>query len=294
MLQNLPLDIKAEAILAYMPKEKRRVEIRGAHKRNAYEDIGEITDNGDGACAISICRNGLYDILPECLFHPIDRFDNIPANEYKERFKEECELQQLEEENARRFFEPFDVFLAELSSLVHNLKNSDGINSALEDIICDAFPPKYRENRFVNKAKKFMPQCKNIRGNKTLMALMLRQIMFDEGMSIEERTVTALFSDASPRYNFRLDDARGKNEETYLGNEYEEDLTVYDIKYWNDEHCDDSFLAFVAEIETFEEFLNDYFVGIEARLRFEISASALPVRLSDEIFFNYLDYNTNI
>jgi len=294
MLHNLPLDIRAESLLAYIPKDKRRLEIRGAHKRNAYEDIANTSCDVDGICTIVLSRNGLYDILPESLFHPIDRFDNIPANEYKEKFKEECEQQQIEEDNARKLFNPFDSFLIELSTAVNKLNSAGQFDIVLEDIICDNLPEKYLDNRFVMRAKKYMPRCKNIRGNKGLFTLMLRHILFDENISIVESAESTDIKDKSPRYNCQLDSTEHENAPLYLGNEFEEEITVYDIHYWKNDECDENFLKFISEMRTFEEFLNECFMSLESSLRFDISSASLPVRLSDDVLFTYLDYNTNI
>lgn len=294
MLQNLPLDIKAESLLAYIPKGKRRLEIRGSHKRNAYVDIADISCGEDGVCKVALSRNGMYDVLPEPLFHPIDRFDNIPANEYQERFKEECEQQQIEEENARKLFQPVDSFLIELSTKVNELNDAGQFDVVLEDIICDNFPKKYLDNRFVLRAKKYMPQCKHIRGNKGLFILMLRHILFDENITISEFSKSTEIKDKTPRYNCQLDVSDYNNAPIYLGNEFDEDITVYDIHYWNNNECDENFLKFLSEMNIFEEFLNECFMSLESSLRFNISSTSLPVRLSDDVLFNYLDYNTNI
>lgn len=298
MTLTLPLDLRAEALLMHYPRTGRRIELKGAHKRNAYEDIGSIQTDGNGQTVISLARNGLYDILPESLFHPIDRFDNIPANNYQERFKEECEQQQLEEENARRFFRPFDNFLIELSAFVASIKESGMCGSDLEDIICDGFTEEYKTNRFVGKARKFMPMCRHIRGNHTLLTLMLRNILSDEKICLSERNVVQSLEDRDPRYGYRLAESGEESGEeggnVYLGNGFDESVTVFYIRYWNDAACREAFPEFLAEMEVFGRFLNDYFVGLEAGLRFDISTYALPVRLSDDVFFNYLDYNTNL
>jgi len=294
MTLNIPLDLRAEALLTHYPRADRRIEIKGAHKRNAYEDIGSILTDENGNPVISLARNGLYDVLPESLFHPIDRFDNLPANNYQERFKEECEQQQLEEENARRFFRPFDNFLVELSAFVASIKENDLCGSTLEDIICDGFTEEYNANRFVRKARRFMPLCRHIRGNHTLLTLMLRNILFDENICLSERNSIQSSEDRVPRYRCRLAEADEEGGDVYLGSEFDEFVTVFDIRYWNDGECGKNFTEFVAEMEVFERFLNDYFVGLESGVKFDISTSALPVRLSDDVFFNYLDYNTNL
>lgn len=294
MIHHLPQDLKAESLLGYIQRDKRRIELRGTHKRNAYEDVACLTDDEDELPIIALARNGMYDILPESLFHPIDRFDDIPANEYKERFRDECEQQKIEEDNARKYFGPFDRFLVELSTIVSEIKNGDNSKSVLEEIICDRFPKRYSDNRFVQRAKEYVPFCRHIRGNKILLTLMLRHILFDENIIIAERSELEAIKDSSPRYAYQLDVSEDKGGDFYLGNEFDEERTVYNIHYWKDDECGDSFLTFVREMAVFEEFLNAYFMSLETRLRFNISTESLPVRLSDEDFFNYLDYNTNL
>lgn len=291
-MKNIPVDIKAETLLGYLPRNMRKVELRGSHKRNAYEDIAGVCADEGGVLTVGVGRNGMYDILPEGLFHPIDRFDNIPANEYKERFKEECERQQIEEDNARQYFRPFDNFLLELSTIVAGTKNDRAYTGILENVICDRLPGRYVANRFVKRARGYMSRCRDIRGNKGLTTLMLRHILHDENILVSERLEQAGFNDLEPRYDCRLEGSAGGC--TYLGNEFEEEIMVYDVQYWNDGECGSGFLAFVSEMEVFEDFLNDFFMGLETRIRFNISATSLPVRLSDEVFRTYLDYNTNI
>ncbi len=294
MFHNLPLDLKAETLLGYIPRDKRRIELKGSHKRNAYEDITYLTDDEAGVFTIALARNGIYDILPESLFHPIDRFDNIPANEYKEKIREECEQQQIEEENARKYFHPIDNFLMELSTFVSESKNDDAYNAVLESIICDRFPRRYINNRFIQKAKAYMPICRNIRGNKGLFSLMLRHILFDENITISERNEFTSIKDLNPRYHYRLNGSDYDGKHLYLGCEFDEEITVFNIQFWKEEECNDSFLNFIEEMKVFEDFLNEYFIGLESRLRFVISTNSLPVRLSDEVFLTFLDYNTNI
>lgn len=294
MALNLPLDISAETLLNYLPHDKCIVELKGTHKRNAYEEILSITQEGENLL-IELSREGLYDILPESLFHPVDRFENISANEYKEKFAEEYEAQQAEEANARKFFAPFDRFILGMNCEVNRIKNdSYNDNLFLCGIICDSLPSEYRDNRFVKSMIPYMPLCSRMRGDRDLMTLALRKILLDEGISMTERHQPKTFTDQHPRYNSSLGISVNQLADLYLGCEYIESVTEYEITYWNDEECSDSFLSFISEMEVFEKFINDYFVSVEAMIRFRISTIALPTRLTDDLYYNYLGYNTNI
>ena len=233
--------------------------------------------------------------MPEALFHPIDRFENIPANEYKEKFAEEYEAQQAEESNARRFFAPFDRFIFGLGCEIDRLKNDAyGDNSVLVEIICDGMPQKYKDNRFVRRMMPYTPLCGKLRGDRGLITLILRKILRDEGIVISEKTMPREFKDDTPRYNTLLDSMADGPDDYYLGNVFIEPVVEYEILYWDEDECGPEFLPFVSEIKAFEEFVNEYFVGIETRIAFSISTDTLPIRLYDDLYRNYLDYNANL
>lgn len=287
----LPADISTEALLNYLPRSRRRPELAGPHKRNAYADLASVaTEEGaDGITTVAVARAGMYDILPECLFHPVDRYENLPANNYEERFAEEYEQQIAEEADARRFFAPFDSFVLELGCAVARIKDSYADNGAIAGILADSLPEQMRANRFVARALQFLPVCSRMRGDKALIALMLRKVLSDEGLRIEARNVHCLHCDELPRYGCHLDDEG----DTYLGNEYEQAATVYSIPYWSEDECGDGFLTFVSEMAVLERFVSDFFTGVEEQVRFVVATDAPPAVLADDAR-NYLDYNTNL
>ena len=293
MITGIPADLRAEALLNYLSKGNRSALLCGNHKRNAYEDIIGIEEENQHL-RISISKNGIYDILPECLFHPIDRFENLPANEYKERFKEECDLEQIEESNARTFFAPFDNFLIELQSLILQLKDSYSDNRAISSIIADRLPDEIIKNRFIARTIEYLPHCSRIRGNRTLLTFMLRKVLSDEGLKLKPQPADQRIEDASPQYNYRLDMPENGSEDLFLGNVFDENIMRYSIQYWSEDDCDANFPIFVEELKTYRQFINDYFVGLESQVEFELYTTTLPVSLSDDLYFNFLDYNTNI
>lgn len=291
---NFPSDIKAEIILNYLQDQHAIVELHGMHKRNTYEDILCITDTSDGI-KCEIARDGIYDILPEALFHPIDRFENLPANEYKERFDEEYEQQQAEEANARNFFALFDRYLINLNQTIEKLKEPGRYDdSVISQVILDKSSNRYTSNRFINRLKPYIPLCRKIRGDRTLITLIIRRILFEEGIELELSDIESAFYDKEPRYNYSIQDPNDDCADLYLGSYFDESVSVYIVKYWNEDECNAEFLSFIDEMKIFEEFINDYFIGIGSSLKFCIATHTLPVRLSDELCHNFLEYNTNL
>lgn len=294
MLSNLPENIKAEVIANYLEGLPWNVNLHGMHHRNAYEDILGIREE-NGELQIDLARNGLYDILPEPLFHPIDRFENLPANEYKERFAEEVEKQHKEEQNAREFFRPLDIGIFSLNVLLDKFKQVQyGDNKVLVDIICDRIPEKLKRNRFIQKLLPFVPLASRIRGDRNLLDLLVRKILKDEGLVLVQNDVSAVIKDETPRYCRQLTDEIPENPDVFLGNAFDEDITVFTVRYWSESDCDENFKQFVELLQEFEEFISDFFLALGQKLRFELIHQELPVRLDDEIYFNYLDYNTNL
>lgn len=292
MISNIPEDINAEVLLSYEPMEKCAVSFVGLHKRNAYNDIIETEEDYTGRTHISIGRNSIYNSLPEYMFHPIDRFDNLPQYEEKERFREQIDEQEKEKEDAFRFFAPIDIMLFQQRIQVRKKMEAlaDG-NVIMEKILGDRLTDSQLQNRFIRPFVRFLPQCKNIRGNKTLLTILLRKILMDEGLHVEIRHITELKKDDHPRYADSVDMELG---EGYVGNQYYEPLTVYEINYWSEDECSDDFMKFVSEMDELRLFLQDWFLAVDEELRFDISHDEIPLRLSDEVFRNYLNYNTNI
>ena len=290
--KKIPEDINVELLLSYFPEGSCKVVLKGLHKRNSYKDIIDIEERRDGSFILRIGRNSLYNSLPEIMFHPVDRFDNIPKIEEKERFAEEYQKQEKEKENAYKFFAPIDLLLLKLRVKVRNYLNEyTHSNKVLIGIIGDKLTDEQKKNRFIQQTLQFIPSCKNIRGDKTLLTFMLRKVFMEEGLKIEVHRKVITYTDKTPRYSDGLDSAIG---ETYIGNVFDEESVRYDIHYWSEDDCDENFIKFVEDVEQYRLFIQDYFLSIEDALYFYICTDDAPLRLSDEIIFNYLNYNTNL
>ena len=101
-------DINVEVIIADLIERgfdfnKIIVKHEGLFKRNYSKDISDVYfDMVIDVLVFFVSRDSLYDILPEGLFH--HTFDNLCADNRNQEFEK---LGQ-EEDNARRFFLPFD------------------------------------------------------------------------------------------------------------------------------------------------------------------------------------------
>ena len=289
--ENVPQDINAEVFLGFFPQGTFRVKFCGLHKRNAYNDILEIEKEQE-KFLLHLGRNSLYNSLPEFLFHSIDRFDNIPEKEKKQRFSEEYAKQEKEKEQAYKFFSPIDTLLFQLRLEVRERLNKYvESNTVIQDILLDKLTAEQRENRFIKRTTPYISSCKTIRGNRTLITLLLRQVLAEEGLKINVKSKQTEFTDEEPRYGNSEGCEIG---DVYVGNTYSESVITYSISYWSDEDCNEDFLPLVNDLEVFRQFVQDYFISVDSILVFDVSKDTSPLRISDTTLYNYLNYNTNI
>lgn len=293
MPYSLPPDINAELLLNYFPEGKFRISFQGLHKRNSYRDIIEVEDMVDkDAVHATLGRMSIYNSLPEYMFHPIDRFDNLPVNNESEAFHDEVDKQEQEATDAFRFFSPIDVLLfllrANVRKQIEEFTRGDVV---MQQVLGDRLTEKQRANRFICQFVPFLPQCKYIRGNRSLLTFLLRKVLLEEGLRVEVKHAVGKFRDEHPRYDNQVDAVLG---DSYVGDSYNEKVTVFSISYWSDEECNEKFLTFIDEMEELRVFLRDYFLFVEDELVFHITQDYPPLRLNDEKIYNYLNYNTNI
>lgn len=290
--KNIPDDINIELLLSLFPEGQCKVSFTGTHKRNTYNDFMGLEELSDHNMLLSVGRSSLYNALPELLFHPNDRFDNLSPTEDKEKFDEEYDAQEHEKDQAHKFFAPFDLMLLRLRMMVRErLEVYAETDKIMIDILGDEITEAQKQNRFIRKTLPFLPFSKSIRGNKTYLTLMLRKVLMEEGLTINVCDQKHSFIDAHPRYNIQL----GSDADSlYLGNTYDSQAMTYNIHYWSEDDCNETFLQFVEEMEIFRKFIQDYYIAVDGILKFDISHDEDPLRLSDEMTYNYMNYNMNI
>ncbi len=291
-MENLPQDINVEVLLNQYSDKNIHVEFKGLHKRNTYMDILNVEELHD-KILLSLGRNSLYNSLPEYIFHAIDRFDNIPQQDKEKKFAEEYAKQEKEKENAYKFFAPIDVLLLQFRLEIRRVLDKYIVeNQILQNILSDNLTNDDLNNRFIKRTLPYLASCKRIRGDKTLLTLLLRKVFGDEGIYIKIiKRESMLFTDELPRYDDCENSAVGN---VFLGNIYTDAAVVLQVFYWSDDECNKDFPAFIEELERYRSFIQDYFLSVNLILKFDVYNDAPTLRLSDTTIYNYLNYNTNI
>lgn len=106
-------DVKAETLVFTLQengteKEKVFVRFNGQHKRSYSKDVSHVEtkkfERGEEVMLFNLNRDGIYDALPEALFHKVSPNNNQDGKEMAEY----SAILKQEEEESRRFFMPFE------------------------------------------------------------------------------------------------------------------------------------------------------------------------------------------
>lgn len=188
-INDLQLDIKAEFIVSCMLSEgidpnNISLAFDGILKRKWAKDIDyseiETFENNKKALSIHLNRAGIYDTLPEALFHATNDSKHLSGEEMA---KDSLRL-KTEEKQARKFFRPFEneIFLqgVRLANSETNLNNSiltDSLNGLIPGFwkIDEKIPNKYQ-----TKLIKLLPYASTFIGNFELIAEALSFIIDEE------------------------------------------------------------------------------------------------------------------
>lgn len=289
--EQIPDDLRAEELYDFLKDENCRISVSGSHGRNVYMDIGSLETEG-GSVVMNVCRKGLYDSLPEYMFHPVNRFDGISEYEKKQRCAAECDAQRQEIADARQFFSEMDAGLFLLNVDVRNtIRKYTDENRILRDIIGDTLSDTERSNRFISKTLCFLPQCKRIRGNMLLIIMMLRKIFKEEGLTMLPMETKMEFNDPDPSYQDSVD---GVLCGMFVGNRFYEKVFSFKLEFWPSSVILDDIDSFAKALEEFRVFLQSYFFGVDECVVFSLVNHKDPVILSDNKDMTWLSYNTNI
>ncbi len=173
---KLQTDFKAEAVAVNLLKYHRAVsnifiDRIGINDRAYLKDIKSISSSYLGfdeeVFTIETYREGIYDYLPEGIFHP----PSLGASRKNvETVVREIRKQKRVEEDARKFFKPFEleIFFTEISSL---MKESDFDISSDTDALLNTVSELWPLIKMMDKQNAYifiyiLPFFHQIRGNK--------------------------------------------------------------------------------------------------------------------------------
>lgn len=197
-LSNLEKDFKAEVIAAELvehgtPEERIVIQLLGAMKRSFRKDVeavkNEVSEYDDKEYVlIQTPREGFYDMLPEGLFHQ-------PAAHKAAQTEREIikimKLRREEEQNARRFFIPFEAALNHLRvqmALYENRLDKRTYYTELANIFSSQWEIfQYLDTRQADLFLHLIPILHDIRDNHPVIETIM-EMMFDLPVQLHLRT----------------------------------------------------------------------------------------------------------
>lgn len=168
-------NIKSLAYGSAVPIKEAYV-FNGSHQRTAKGDnliVSVSTSSKRHLLRYSLKRDSLYHILPEYLFHPLDRYTDIDGD--KEEFLKRRKAQKDTETDALEYFYPFDRYFQNLRSLFQHKLNNEILNHNL--FIVDFITESYninRDNRFINGAYPCIAWLRSHRGVLKMLEVVVR------------------------------------------------------------------------------------------------------------------------
>ncbi len=200
IIQNVFYDIKAEAIIAEFienglkPDEFVAIQ-KGIFKRRYARDIDSADslklENTQNILAFYLNRDGLYDSLPEGLFHKKTAVEDRQSKKFSE---DSVELKQ-EEKAARIFFLPFEneLFYQRVNL---ELEERKILSRFSEKIFNDLYPELWKLHRTINREYVYrmvllLHLAYKITGNVNLTACCLEKIIEEKVEVRQIRTTQA-------------------------------------------------------------------------------------------------------
>ncbi|MCF6350050.1 MAG: hypothetical protein L3J23_03345 [Flavobacteriaceae bacterium] len=173
-------NIKAEVLIAEV-EEKSDLKLediiinhKSTFKRSYRRDIININNFIDSTLTINLARNGIYDYLPEGLFH-VEK-ENQRNDSYAQRRKNYKE----QEKNARTFFSPFEneFFNQRLQIEKNERELLNNFYNLKDDFLIDFWKiDKSLPRAYILKLVKLLPYRHKIVGDLELTRLCLEKIL---------------------------------------------------------------------------------------------------------------------
>lgn len=190
---SLPSDIDSDFSIAVVDNNiksiisesdipvKESYVFNGVHERTAKGDnllVSASTSAKRHQLKYSLKRDSLYHILPEYLFHPLDRYADTDGN--KEEFIKRRKAQKDIEADALEYFYPFDKIFQVLRTSFQQKLNNEILNNKLfiVDFITEGYDIN-KNNPFIKGAYPCIIWLRNNRGVKKLLELAVKYAFSD-------------------------------------------------------------------------------------------------------------------
>ena len=303
-INQLPVDLKAEVLVAAIMDGGNElkdflISYEGQLQRSWSRDIA-LTDvakleTGDQKVLLHLNRDGIYDMLPEAIFHSDQDKDSVSG---KERAKDSLKL-RMEEKETRSFFQPFEneifyqrVRLSDRENQLGRDLFSRMIMGLVPDFwnISEDLPEEY-----VHRMVRLLPLVHRIAGSSELTSGSLEFIL-NEMVNITSVDISAGVDEEDPLRFCGILGSSYLGFDSVCGNRVSGDLRKFIIRIGPVRHSRTDELIKNGGMEKFLKCFYDFFipVGVDTETRYLLNTEDGSFILgdTDEIKVTCLGYNS--
>ena len=269
-------------------------EFEGVADRTASGDVLSVDiknrNNATSSVKFSLKRDSLYHILPEFLFHPLDRYSGTIGDvaEFDKRYKE----QEDQEKSALAYFKFFDKSFQELK-VNYQLWLNENIfkgNHFLSDFIISGYSVN-RDNPYIKAVLPCLPWLRGNRGNREMTEVALGYAFAGNA------TVTCEWRDYNMELNSDVHSTlSGTLTDMHCGATFHSGSYLWLVCYQTKLDTEERLNELKGFIEDFSAFFCEWFLNVEDKLKVEFGDwEASPV-LTETIGLKgiFLNYSTQL
>jgi hypothetical protein len=225
----LPTDLSAEVVVNILIKHGLVLDdflfvFDGSFKRNYLNDLHRVDklnlNNSRTTYLVYLNRDGIYEKLPEGLFHRIDRFVKPDKSGELKTFKEEYEHQKNEIVSSKKFFQPIENEFFR-RRVLREASLFESFANPFRTIYRYFFSGKNRyelSEEFTEGITSFLPAVRNFRGNLSMIRFFLISIL-QINVKIQQFEALKSFPNSNPAVRNTLGKFR-MGKDFYLGNKF--------------------------------------------------------------------------
>ncbi len=291
---SIPLNIKAEVMIS-LRKDKERpyyAILKSAFERNFENDLLGFKETSK-YYEYLIAKDSLYHLLPEGLFHRIDRYKGISHKDQADKFKANWDKQEEERKLAINFFQPLDNEVFHLR--VEHQENLNKLTHQLliHQIIDEETVSKIKINKYIKRTLGYIPFIRNLRADKQKIRIVLEKVLQEE-LKFYNRMTKHLYEveNDSPAGACRLAE-QSELDGLFCGTAFEDSRFLFLVNIQKPIADLVDIQHQEADLIAFKEFFHDYFLSVEEDFEIEVGDfTCRPVMDAGKPL--YLGYNTQL
>lgn len=204
----------------------------------------------------SLKRDSLYHILPEYLFHPLDRYADTDGD--KEEFVKRRKAQKEIENDALEYFYPFDKSFQVLRTTFQQKLNNEILSNNLfiVDFITEGYDIN-KDNPFIKGVYPCIIWLRNNRGVKKLLEVAIKHAFHDSLNSYNLESEEQSSEIDSDSCHITLD---GEIDNLFCGSRYYYLEESINVKYQVEIISENQIQELKSEITEFEKFFKAWFL----------------------------------